>query len=110
MKRNIVITTILTAVMLLSSFIADAKEVNYTYSSDTAADEWLVNGKSENVSFDDTGIIYSAYSGTFSAIYEGIFEDTEYSLTLENQSGKSGNAMHVYFNYQDEGNTYYFKS
>jgi len=108
-KRNIVITTILTAVMLLSSFIADAKEVNYTYSSDTAADEWLVNGKSENVSFDDTGIIYSAYSGTFSAIYEGVFEDTEYSLTLENQSGKSGNAMHVYFNYRDEENTYYFK-
>jgi len=86
-----------------------AKTVEYTYSAETATDDWTATGKTENVAFGENGIIYDVYAGVYSVIYDKeIFEDIEYNVTLENKSAGSANEMIVYFNYQDADNNYSF--
>ena len=112
MKKNIFLTLLIVMMFSLVTISAYAKTVEYSYSAETA-EEWTVTetktGSIANLKFEESGIIYRAWTGEVIAIYDKeIFEGIEYSITLKNSSGKTGNAMFVYFNYQDANNYYCF--
>lgn len=108
MKRKALFTSILALMMSFSIMTAQAKETEYIYSVDTAQTDWTLSGVTDYISFADNGIIATNYK-SFSAIYENeIFESVEYNITLNNKASKTGNALIVYFNYQDTANNYYF--
>ena len=107
MKKSIILTSIIAIVFSLMSVSVSAKTVEYTYSAETAAEDWTVTGDTAYCEFSDSGIRSSDWK-KFKAVLNGyIFEDEfTYSVKAYNTAGGSSNAALILFNYVDESNYY----